>query len=1472
MALAQNRRFVVVRRNRISPATLLAVVAGICLGLLSLWTAPLALAQEDDEEPFRPGLIRELVLTSGERVLERAATPLVTAEEVAVAKGIKRLEWSGLLDFPDTGAYRLAVYGSGKIALKLGGRTVLERTEQKVGWSESAELNFEFGPQPLQITFEPLALQGFTSGELALFWTGPNFSLEPISPRALLHPREKAPPSALASGRLLGRALRCEACHQEKEPEPLAAPSLRQLSGQIDRAWLVNWLSSKVDAPKAGEVALPLVRRMPHFGLSASDAEAIAEYLFAKSAPLAPEPPPPAGAPPRKPAGKTKNAPPPPPPPSAKEGQRLFLTLGCLACHRWDQFGDSGLFGGGDLTAIAAKRPADYFERWLANPQRLNEHARMPAFALESAEQKSLALFLAAQTGSAAAAKPRELEQPRNAELVARGAQLVAEHRCGSCHALPAGERGNKAATAKILKNLSAQSDWKNSCAAAMPTLKTQEQATGQPRYALSAEQAAALQYFFSLSPTVQATALQSPGRQAITELNCLACHARDGNPSTTLPAIKLADKLAALAQHHADLAPLLPAMTPPSLNSVGDKLTDAALQAAIGRSGAPHRDYLLVRMPRFKLSPEQLQAIGQAFISEDRIPAGGPESRFSAPPKTESLAVAARQAAGPRLVGTDGFGCTSCHQVGSVKAEKAPLNARGPTLSMLSGRIRREWYERWLRSPARMVPRMEMPSVQTPVRGVLENQLSEQIAAVWETLNIPGFEPPLPNPVRVLRFATSDIPGRPHLVTDLVQDGASHFTRPALIGLPNRHNLLLDLAAGRLVAWRQGDLARQRTKGKSWYWEFAGGDLLRMAGDLPEFQLLAGGKVVAPIAYEQNLWSLESWQTTPGAITLRSAVRFAGAKAEKPRRVELVQTFASQHAGKAVNGVVRDVAFTGLPAGEQLVWQAISSEDAQAAKWNAATGTLRIGGKSAVELNANAGAAVEYRGDGSLVLTASQAGAVAFTAKYLSNLPADEYHLPPQPVFAVPTGAVNLAPGWTAERVPISEEFLPTAIAFDEQGRLFFASLKGQVVRVDLGGQLDPSGILPTTVLLDGLPAPYGLSIQGEQVDVCAKFALIRTAADPRESNSPRQAMVVASGWGYTADYHDWAVGLPRTKEGVYFLAIPCQQDNREAEAARYRGTVLKLSPRQPTPDDPRSFGLQVVSRGHRFPMGLAQNRGGELFVTDNQGNYNPFNELNHVRPGAHFGFINALDRKQNRPATPLAPPAVDIPHPWTRSVNGICFLETPEPLRRQGKSVFGPWEGQLVGCEYDTRRLVRMSLDWVGGSFQGCCYPLSETPPDPARGLQGPVNCAVSPSGELFVGSFRESGWGAGANVGEIVRCKLDPAALPCGIAEVRATSQGFRIAFSQPVDAEKAGDITRYSLASYRRESTPAYGGSDLDRRTETPLAAVVDADQRGVTLTFRELRAGFVYEIRLKSLSPGEQPFYPAEAHYTLRKIP
>jgi len=34
----------------------------------------------------------------------------------------------------------------------------------------------------------------------------------------------------------------------------------------------------------------------------------------------------------------------------------------------------------------------------------------------------------------------------------------------------------------------------------------------------------------------------------------------------------------------------------------------------------------------------------------------------------------------------------------------------------------------------------------------------------------------------------------------------------------------------------------------------------------------------------------------------------------------------------------------------------------------------------------------------------------------------------------------------------------------------------------------------------------------------------------------------------------------------------------------------------------------------------------------------------------------------------------------------------------------------------------------------------------------------------------------------------------------------------------------------------------------------------------------MRAGFVYDVRIRNLTPNDSTFFPAEAYYTLRKVP
>lgn len=1330
-----------------------------------------ALAQPEDDE-FKPGLVGSYIDGRGDthvsRVDRQIAFDWTDRDPDPRIKGRTfEVQWDGRMMSQARGDYRLHLFLAGWAEVELNGDKVIKAKSGEPTWHVSDLIPLSFGFHKLNVRFTDTA----DAAVIKLFWSGPQFQLEPLSERWLFHESDRSVNELYERGQALVRGLRCAACHEAAGPKPLAAPSLEQVAGNFHRDWLVKWLTNEVALPEG------TIRRMPHFDLKRDEAESLAAFLIEQSKPTE-----------RMRFDKKKI--------DRKAGEQSLLTLGCLACHQVGSLGNSDLFTGGDLSQIATKRPVNFFQQWLAKPESLNKNHRMPVFELSKDERRNLAAHL--QTLGKAAVEKQAAPTEGQVDL---GRKLFLTHRCGACHV-----------TAHPFLRLEP---------VALKQVDTAPQCLGeanrskqQPGYGLSDEDRAAIRGFLA----VGSKPAKPTGRQLLAENNCLACHQR-GN------AKGLAERLPAVAEAHSDLAPLLPAMTPPPLIGVGDKLHEAALKDAIARKSV-YRDYLRVRMPKFNFSDDQLKTLVAHFVETDRVP--DPKQA----PQRKTTDPLVLHAVGKRLVTSDGFGCTSCHQVGSALPAKAPLNARGPTLSMLGDRIRRSWFDRFVRSPLRVIPRMEMPSVQVAVTGTLDDDLESQLTAVWDVLNTKGFEPPQPNPVRVVRRSgITERNERAVVLTDVIQIGKEQMLKPLLIGLPNRQNFLFDLQRGALVRWSVGDVARQRTAGKTWFWEIADTEL----GSTSEGVKFVGGEASEPSLRGQFITELDELTHIEGGV--RFTYRLS-AGSDTVRITETLRVLSATKSERVVEAERLDESF-------QLNFAVLRPGKAKSGE---PLGTLQVL------------APLDVQSDDGVILQGDKLGEAYGAFHYTASVPVDQFPIvapvPPSP----PALKLNAVPGFEVTRLPLSSEFMPTGLAWRPNGELIVASLKGRVWSLR---DTNDDGLEDVArAISDELAAPYGVAAGEKHIDVVNKYGLMRLFDEDGDGHSERM-VTAASGWGHTTDYHDWVVGLPKDKAGNYYVALPCQQDKRSLAAAKLRGSVLKLSPREPTKDDPSLFAIEVLTGGHRFPMGLARNKAGEMFVTDNQGNYNPFNELNHVVPGKRFGFINAVDRKPDfKP--PLTPPAINIPHPWTRSVNGICFLESPDDDEK-----FGPFEGHLVGAEYDTRRLIRMSLHKVGNGYQGAAYPFSYDTPPTGPPFLGPLVCEVSPSGDLYVGGIRDSGWGGANNIGEIVRLRPDSETLPCGIAEVRATADGFAIDFTSPVDRAKASKLDSYSISSYTRISTPAYGGGDHDRRQEKIASVSVSDNARSAIVKPETMRAGFVYEIRLKSLAPDTAQFFPAEAHYTLR---
>jgi hypothetical protein len=281
-------------------------------------------------------------------------------------------------------------------------------------------------------------------------------------------------------------------------------------------------------------------------------------------------------------------------------------------------------------------------------------------------------------------------------------------------------------------------------------------------------------------------------------------------------------------------------------------------------------------------------------------------------------------------------------------------------------------------------------------------------------------------------------------------------------------------------------------------------------------------------------------------------------------------------------------------------------------------------------------------------------------------------------------------------------------------------------------------------------------------------------------------------------------------------------------------------------------------VAYGFRNPLGWCVGPDGEIFFTDNQGEWVATNKLCHLAPGRFYGFPNPAQKQHAGKPTGRA--AVWVPYGWARSINGVAYDNTG------GK--FGPFAGQLFLAELMFGGgVVRASLEKVNGEYQGACFPFW------GKGLLGPLTLAFDPvRGPLYVGSITEPGWMAQPDRGALFRINYT-GPVPFEMHSIHVRPRGFRIDFTAPVDAATARQPAAYQLEHYRYEYTGAYGSPELDR---TPVAVEridVADDGRSVELTTAPLVRDRVYLIRAGGLrSARGEPLVHATGAYTLNEIP
>ena len=1399
-------------------------------------------AQEDDD--VSPGV--EARYSVGSRAVTRVDPEInfvwgKAAPDPRLPAGPFTAVWTTTILIRQPGRYRLYAYTIGQVTVALDGKPVLSGIRREPGWISGGDITLGFGEKPLEVTFRKTE----STTQLRLFWSSDRFPLEPLPIHQLY--REEGNPAwkLFERGRQAFAAHRCNRCHRRAN-EPIAppAPALTHLRGSLSR----RWLAEKIRAPHSSRSDA----RMPSFGFSTKQADAVAAFLLSQSRTAELQHPvlKARNQKPRRKKGGKKAGKPLTPRQRQRQGKILFRSTGCLACHMVEKAGTTGPYTGGDLSRIGSKRSRDWLYTWLARPAVLNADHRMPLFRLTDAERANLAAYLSSlgrnrnnrSGGATLRTEPSRRDNPAGdtKRLVAEGRRLVLAARCAACHRI----NGLQADWTGIPDLSRAVANWAQSCV--QDEADAERRRPGYPGVDRAALRAYITSRLGDLSP-------ESPSARGLLVLrrrNCLQCHER----GLTKGIVPIAGKMARI---DSALAGQSQRMIPPALTAVGDKLKDAVLAEAVsGRQKQRRLPWLMVRMPRFEHSADDRTALVRYLIDRDRIPQGAPGE---SDPRSAAGALKRSQAlvAGQTLIGPRGFSCTGCHILGDFHPRNVALGTRGSDLAFLGRRMRREFFTRWVRSPLRILPGTEMPSYIKPVAGVLDGQSKTQLAATWEALNDPRFKPPTdPSAVEQLLAVAAGHPARivRDVFTNPKENGGGFIARALAIGLNNGHNILFDLDRFAVRGWTFGEFARQRTQGKSWYWDLAGLPVMTGFGSTSDFALRRrSGSEKQPIPPASQYGSngrLRGYRSDGDGVAFEYLLWFKvdGSVRSIPVR-ERIRPIHS-HAGKRT-GWERQVTanLTGLSGFDLMVSRLVSRPQP---KSSAGSPTIvrrkRDGGKQTSSTSA-----------GWFVVQADSAGESpgnadrrTVTLRYFCSLEPERAALKIKPKPPVTKIRIDSVPGFDGTRLPLNPKIMPTAMTWTADGHLAFTSLEGHVY---IAHDRDGDGVEETlTMFEEGLAAPYGIIADGRDLIVAHKPELLRLRDTDGDGHADRR-IVLATGWGYTDNYHDWTCGIVRdSKRNLYVgLGSDYAQPERPKEAQRWRGTLLKIDPRGKI--TPLGFAL-------RYPTGLAIDSHDRLFVSDNQGVQNTFNEINYLMPGHHYGVPSRNEIGRGFPETP---PAIQVPHPWTRSVNGLTIL----PSRFADRALAGAG----LGCEYNGRFLVRFTYEQVAGTMQGAVYPFSRSglkPTDP--NFLGPLSIAVSPAGDLYVGSIYDSGWLGGRNTGEIVRLRPN-GRLPNGIRELRARPDGFEIEFFAPVNRKTAARSENYTLSAYTRVWKGGYATPDSGRHAVPVKSVSVADDAKTVRLHIGPMHAGDVYDITCGRIGTAPNPaLWPDTGHYTLHRIP
>ena len=450
--------------------------------------------------------------------------------------------------------------------------------------------------------------------------------------------------------------------------------------------------------------------------------------------------------------------------------------------------------------------------------------------------------------------------------------------------------------------------------------------------------------------------------------------------------------------------------------------------------------------------------------------------------------------------------------------------------------------------------------------------------------------------------------------------------------------------------------------------------------------------------------------------------------------------------------------------------------------------------------------------------------------------------------------------------KVNIPEEVILEVggLAFNEMGQLAASTRRGEIWLIT-----NPESEKPTFKrFAHGLHEVLGLAYR----DGAFYFTQRGELNKVRDLNNDGKADSYETiySWPLAANYHEYSYGPVFMPDGNMIVTLNLGWIGRGASLSKWRGWMLEITP---------EGEMTPLATGMRSPAGFGINAAGDIFYTENQGDWVGSGRMTHIEKGDFVGHPEGL-KWTGEDASPLTLKMDDIvdtlglslyendlvKNPSVWFPHGLMGISTSDILLIDHDN-FGPFKDQLLVGDQGHSKIMRVYQEKVNGIYQGACFPFRE------GFSSGVLRLTWSPDQKsIFIG-MTSRGWGStGPDLFGLERLEWN-GETPFEIKQINAKPDGFELTFTQPVDQVSGEASDSYSVSDFTYLYHHTYGSPAVDIQKKQIYDIELSEDRTKVRLFIDDLRPGYIYELKAPGVTNrNNQKLLHDFGYYTLNNIP